>query len=1058
MSADKSKSKAKAAKSRPPQVRRRFRALRVTLLLILLALASLCIPAVFQFALREAIVFEAFRHGATVEIGDVSGSLFERAIVKRARWTQRSRRGSQIVVSLQRAEADFVWRWRELTSPAFGRWFRRLSVEGADITVDLPPVRESAENAASPEPTTPSPWTPKFLRTASWPTPERIDAENVSFTIQSGGDTARIEDAGLTVSLVEPGVIRARQIVIHQPWLNRTFRNVRGAAAVRDGKLTLGGLLLEPGVEVQNLAVGRDDGAKGPLSANFSIAAFGGKLDGQIRPLSEHPGGGIDASGKFSQIQIAPLAAFLSLSDAAGGTIKDGNFTFRGTPRNPARATASTRFTADNFQWDSRQWDSLVFGATLMDRQIKILGFELHQGRDQKQNKLSLNGGFTLPTPPASWWQSDFDVNLTARIGNLTELSALLLPEFTYTAGRMSIDGFVRGHAAQFQGAVVVSGSGIKWRNAPIEDLHAGLRLNGNELEVANLDLVNNDDFVRGHGVLNILGPKQYWGEFHGAIADLATYASILQKPIVPEPLAGGAIIDWTGEGSAKGHSGKFSGRLKKVRTLGATGAMLHPINASLDGDYATESINFSRFAISDDETFLTANVSVGPEELNVGKIRLTHGNETWLEGDAALPLDVWQSWPKASLDTLLSDRTPVKVNLTAKGLQLREAAELTGWKWPIEGVVDGDLAAEGKLGALKSSGQVTLRAGRIPLGWSGDALAATEATVRFSEQTAAIDRFHAALPGEGEFDATGKIDFATPRDPALDLALTAKNFTLPLFPGLHYRALRKLGPMENIPVGQTLPDETALGLAYIKAIEGAPITGSFDLTLSGPVNSAALAGKAVVTAISFGGVPDTTGFWARSEGATLPAPFAWLSQPWRNWTLKINCTATEPITPQSSSGTVLPALEIAGAGSAPTLVGTVQLANVPIYTSAGVLTLGDGSSITFREGAERDPSLNIVAAGSIFDCAVDAYAVGPQSHALRFFDCEPPLTAEQVRQALSAPTGLSEAIPSESAWLQGTALLLTGNPPIFGWTTALPDDPNPEPAPALPNATPSIQ
>ena len=98
---------------------------------------------------------------------------------------------------------------------------------------------------------------------------------------------------------------------------------------------------------------------------------------------------------------------------------------------------------------------------------------------------------------------------------------------------------------------------------------------------MANLDLVNNDDFVRGHGVLNILGPKQYWGEFHAAIADLAAYASILQKPILPEPLAGGAIIDWSGEGSAKGHSGKFSGRLNKIRTLDAAGTIrwidVHP-------------------------------------------------------------------------------------------------------------------------------------------------------------------------------------------------------------------------------------------------------------------------------------------------------------------------------------------------------------------------------------------------------------------------------------------------------------------------------------------------
>src|SRR5262249_38548395 len=151
-------------------------------------------------------------------------------------------------------------------------------------------------------------------------------------------------------------------------------------------------------------------------------------------------------------------------------------------------------------------------------------------------------GELTLPAPNTEWWQSDFAINLSAQIENLTELSALMMPEFKYAAGRMSIDGGVRGHDQQFHGAVIVSGSDVTWRNAPIEDLHAAFRFNGNELQIANLDLINKDDFVRGRGVINILGAKQYWGTLRASISNLATYAAILQKPIIPEPLAGGAV------------------------------------------------------------------------------------------------------------------------------------------------------------------------------------------------------------------------------------------------------------------------------------------------------------------------------------------------------------------------------------------------------------------------------------------------------------------------------------------------------------------------------------
>ena len=163
------------------------------------------------------------------------------------------------------------------------------------------------------------------------------------------------------------------------------------------------------------------------------------------------------------------------------------------------------------------------------------------------------------------------------------------------------------------------------WRDAPIEELHATLRLKDNELQVANFNIFSGDDYVRGQGVVNILGPTQYWGMLRASVDDLGKYAAILQKPIVPEPLAGGALIDWDGEGSAQGHSGKFVARLQKLRSLGASASLLHPINAHLEGSYAAGGMVFSKFALSDDESSFTANVAVGNKALALkqGKLAL---------------------------------------------------------------------------------------------------------------------------------------------------------------------------------------------------------------------------------------------------------------------------------------------------------------------------------------------------------------------------------------------------------------------------------------------------
>src|SRR5207248_580822 len=162
------------------------------------------------------------------------------------------------------------------------------------------------------------------------------------------------------------GTIRAGQIVLKQPWINRTFRNVRGTTAIQDAKVEVANLALDTDVQVRSFSAELDDLARGRLNLEMRVGAFGGDIRVAAETLSEERPLNFEATGTFSQIGLARLAAFLGVTDAAGGTIKEGKFTFRGPPQQLARATASLRLEATNFQWDSRQWDSLVLGATLM--------------------------------------------------------------------------------------------------------------------------------------------------------------------------------------------------------------------------------------------------------------------------------------------------------------------------------------------------------------------------------------------------------------------------------------------------------------------------------------------------------------------------------------------------------------------------------------------------------------------------------------------------------------------------------------------------------------------
>jgi len=946
-------------------------------------------------------------------------------------WIYESERGPVTRVEIQSATADFAW--HNLLPHSTGHVFEQLTLRGVSGKIQFP---LTAPNAA------PSPAEPSHLHwprpTGNWlPAPERIEAQDVDFIFQSNSDFVQLADANFTLSSVEPGIIRAGQIVLKQPWINRTFRNARGTTAIQDATVEIANLTLDPDVQVRSFSAELDDLARGRLNLEMQVAAFGGDIRVEAQTLSEERPLNFEATGEFSQIGLARLAAFLGFSDAAGGTIKEGKFSFRGPPQQIANATASLRLEATNFQWDSRQWDSLVLGATLMNGRVQVPELALTQGH----NRLNLSGEMPLPAPGVEWWQSEFDLNIAAKIDNLTELSALMLPEFQFAAGKANIDGSVRGKDQQFHGQLIVSGSDLKWHNAPIEELHAAVKLNGNEFQITSVSIFNSGDYLRGHGVVNIIGDKQYWGEFHASIEDLAKYAAILQKPFVPEPLAGGAVIDWSGEGSAKGHSGQFAARLRKLRSLGATAALLHPINADFEGGYAPGTMQFSRFMLSDDDSSFTANVGIGNKALSLQGIRLYNKQALWLEGDALLPLDVWNAWPNTSLATLLDDQTVSKVNLTAYDLELRDASLLTGWIFPVQGIVRGNLLAEGPLGSLKTSGKFTVSKARIPLGWSGESLAGVEGEVAFDGQILHVARLTGRQP-VGDFSATGDVDFTNLRDPKLKLDANSAQSELKLFG-------------RGVPV---VPGRSDLPSA---------VTTTAKLQISGPISSATVTGEAQVLSLLLGdnvaGMVPALFVDRQVEG--LPPVFAPVECPWNAWKLEVSVRTLQPIAVSSAGagtglangrmskvfragGTIEMNLHLAGSCNGPAITGDTTLRNMSLDSDGGVALELNQATFTFREGFAHDPSMNAQAGGEVFGEHFSVQATGTLQHPIRNFVFDPPLTEKIIRSALTGPGSSSLGTEEARLALRVPAELYDGVE-VVDWASIATPSPEPPASPA---------
>ena len=854
----------------PTPAKRRLHPIRWFLLLLIVLVASLAVPQVFQTVFGWCIQFEAWRRGGSARIERIDGSLWEPIVLTHTYLDLSTASGASTRVEISRMEA--IMAWKNLFQRGGESWVERVTLRGVTGKVQIPVDRTPGPAPAND---TWSRWLP--LPAPSEPAlPAAIEAQDIDFVFQSNGDYVRVEDASFAASATTSGELSIPRLTISQPWLRRGFRNVRGKAALQDNRLALADVQLESGVVLKSLTTAAVALARGDLDLEATFAAFDGEL--RVEAATQPAGRGVvfEASGKFGQINIAKLASFLALSDAAGGIIKDGNFTFRGPPRDLTRAQASLRFDAVNFQWETRQWDSLTLGLTLMDRRLNVLQLDLRQGK----NELHLSGELALPEAGKQWWQGEFNTTVDARIENLTDLSALLLPEFKYAAGQASIEGSIRGRAEEFNGQLLVSGSKITWRNAPIDTLHAAVKLNGKEVQVANVELVNGEDYLRGRGLVQFSNPPVYWGELRLVVEDLKTYAAFLQKPVLPEPLAGGAVIDWTGEGSREGNSGKFLARLRKVRTLGALATQLHPINADLEATYQSEAMQFSRFQLSDDDAVFTANIAIGGKAMNLKDLRFVYRGATQLEGDALLPLDVWQKWPDVSFSQTLANDVVSRVQLTARQLDLAAASRLTGWNFPLAGTVGGTFSADGPVTALKLGGALTLAQGRVPLDWDGTVLEQASAQISFHDDVMAIEKL-TAQHRAGPVEIAGTMRLNNLLNPTLALTANSEKAVLPL--------------------------SAAVGAAT-----------RFKLTINGPSTAALVAGEAEVVP-SFRAVTlAPPAFALIPTRFHLPPIFTLTGQPWSGW--RYDLSLSTPLLDQTTLSAPQPG-HLLGPATAPLFI-----------------------------------------------------------------------------------------------------------------------------------------
>lgn len=890
--------------------RPRRRLLRPTVLLLLGLLAVLiAFPPTYCAIAGGLLKIWAWQQGASVEVERLDGSIFEPFQLEGVVVESRLATGALLKarfekVSVALAPKHFVV---ERDLPILDQ----LVIEGAHAVLRLPEPEEVESERGEKRG-----YRPDF--------PRQLEIRDSTVEIFAGSAAVTAGGVSLSVNRFEKGDLSASRLDIHTPDFSKSFEQISGSTSMQGRDLQLLGVALSPDLVLDSATVDLKEWSGGRGNVSLTMSAFGGRIRGEMRSRLDRPNSRLEASGTFAQLSIAGLADFLDADVEAGGTINEGKFTFRGFLRRPEKATASVRVDASKFQWGGREWNSLVLGATLVDRQLTVTELNLRQA----ENALIVDGRLSLPESWDSWWKNEFSFNISGQINNLESLTALLGPGVPQASGRLRVEGSVRANHEKFAGQLIVSGSRLKYGGAPIERLQAAIQLGGNELQLQQFELIQKNDFVRGRGLVTILGPKRYWGEISASIEDLKVYEGLLQPPIAPGPVEGGLSFKWSGDGAAHAHSGAFEATFRKLRPL-AGEKPRPPLDGVMEATYSPDNIYFTKFNLSQKTLALSATVNATPSTLKLTNIRLTRAGSEILTAEASLPVNVWEWWQQASpMSDLFGKGKDLHLSADAKALPLADILEWSGSERRVRGELTGTVSASRVSGEIDLAGSCVFENGSLQDLVPGFSPENIRVEAFLDGQVLRADRFSANALG-GTITGSGEINLSHPEDPNLRLDVMMKKTTL------------------------------ALG-------ENDSARFDADLKINGPADAAYVDGTAVVSRLALATTPDFGALFTSKDRPPLRIAIP-KSDALANWRWNIAVKSEKPL--EVNKGLRMePDLVIRGRTSDPGVRGQFAVSG----------TLRNGNGLEKFEGVIQMGAPNRIALQATGPGGLAAWAVGP--------------------------------------------------------------------------------
>src|SRR5437667_7151337 len=578
-------------------------------------------PFAVSHGVRWWISWRARQEGFTVNIDKIDAPFLRPVVIRQLRL--RNAHDDTLRVDLTITDALFDLDFKHILLHRRGRAIRNLS------------IREMRGELRRTNPTV------RAITRRGWATLHRMLPENLTITdsevrIENGPTLVLLRNGFLSANQTEAGRFSAAEVMIASPWFHQTFSQLRGATHWEADHLTIAGLTLTHGLDLQSATADLSRLGNQRVGLQFDVDAFGGKLRANISHEWHSRYSHWKIAGGAADLSLAQISGALGFAGRVNGLLHAGNFTFRGNLAEPDRATASLWCDLTGLTWHDRTAEAIMLGAALYNRKIELQQLYIRQ----KSNQFTLSGEAALPGSSSEWLRPDFRGNIAASINQLGEFLGLFGANPADFDGKINIQGSMDTHGRNFGGHLTLEGASLTLFAHEIDSLNARVSLKPSELQIEQLDLTRKDDLLSGAGSSDLSLEHNYFGTLNARVDDVRDYFASLhgasgQKPAAI-PVEVQATLDssqWDTHGSIQlPKSSPINFAVNFAMPFGITSSafQMSPINISLEfpAIFLASASWFSHSRIFEDG-ILSGNISLS-ETLQhpriIGEVQLVNG------------------------------------------------------------------------------------------------------------------------------------------------------------------------------------------------------------------------------------------------------------------------------------------------------------------------------------------------------------------------------------------------------------------------------------------------